>query len=139
MIMSWLSDCPCAKLTTIPDYADACEHVEADPTKAVHLFKEDDSFGPVGRYYTCEACREKTQKENDDADVTCDDCKGEFKKGETSEWRWYDFYAAQGDEPYVLCESCRKADKHKERVRKDRATREEEDEYYRKQDERYSF
>jgi len=35
-------------------------------------------------------------------------------------WKWYDFYAAQGDEPLRICYACQKLAKHKTRVRRDR-------------------
>jgi hypothetical protein len=102
-----------------------CEHVEADPSVMAVVAYENDSFGREG-YCMCEACDTAADAEEGEREVTCTDCKGTFKQKETREWRWYDFYAAQGDEPYVLCEACRKAEKHLARVRKDQADYEKE-------------
>jgi len=99
-----------------------CEHVEADPSLLFCISYENDSFGREG-YCMCDACDDLALEQEDNEDVVCTDCKGTFKKKDTREWRWYDFYAAQGDEPYVLCETCRRAEKHRERVRRDERDR----------------
>jgi hypothetical protein len=57
----------------------------------------------------------------DYAIVRCGDCGKDKFKYLTTEWRWFDFYAPQGDEPLVICDCCRKLPKHCERVRKDTA------------------
>ena len=36
------------------------------------------------------------------------------------QWRWYDFYAPQGDEPLEICKCCWEAPKHQERMLRDR-------------------
>lgn len=51
----------------------------------------------------------------------CYDCKQPKFKYQVTEWKWYDFYAPQGDEPLVICDTCWDAPKHKERRRKDQA------------------
>lgn len=49
---------------------------------------------------------------------------------DTISWRWYDFYAAQGDEPLTVCKECLVKPKHVSRVKKDRADAAAEREYY---------
>jgi len=104
----------------------ACEHVEADIGSGVAVLCEDDSFGPVGRYAVCQACLDEHHKSRSEEKVTCDDCKQVKLRSETRQWRWYDFYAAQGDEALVICSTCKSLPKHKNRVRKDRQARDEE-------------
>lgn len=98
-----------------------CEHVEVDPSCAAWTSTENDSFGIVGRHVNCQACQEAADKEEEDELVVCHDCSKEVRKGETYEWKWYDFYGPQGDEPLVICDSCRAKPKHQERMSKDRA------------------
>lgn len=102
-----------------------CEHVEADPSLLYKVVYECDSFGREGYCY-CKACWEQAQEEEDERKVTCSDCKQTFKQKDTIEWKWYDFYAAQGDEPLTICKTCKSAEKHQERVRRDRADYEDE-------------
>lgn len=85
-----------------------------------HMVGESDSFGPVVRYLECDCCYQKTQDLVMEEVVVCDDCSGEFMRKETTEWRWWDFNAAQGDEGYVLCKRCKCGEKHLARVRADR-------------------
>jgi hypothetical protein len=47
--------------------------------------------------------------------------KKQFKQKDLTTWKWYDFYAAQGDEPLLLCKECRNGERHKKRVAEDRA------------------
>jgi hypothetical protein len=44
-----------------------------------------------------------------------------------TEWRWYDFYAAQGDEPYYICSLCWELPKHQTRMSNDRYNRQQEE------------
>ncbi len=97
-----------------------CGHVEADPNLAVVIRREMDSMGPVSSHCACAACETLMQQEEDNEQCTCRDCLGTFPRSQVVMWRWYDFYAAQGDEPICVCDSCRKLPKHQERVRKDR-------------------
>lgn len=53
--------------------------------------------------------------------VVCSDCKKTFYKKDTIEWKWYDFYPAQGDVPIVVCNDCKGQGKHQHRVATDRA------------------
>lgn len=101
---------------------DFCSHCSADDlTKAVGYFYEKDSFGFVFAEIVCEGCRDEGLKNEGEEKVCCHDCKGAFPKKETCEWRWYDFYAPQGDEPLVICNNCWGAPKHQARVAKDNA------------------
>jgi hypothetical protein len=38
------------------DSCDKCEHVEVNPSLAVKVYTETDSFGPVGWYAVCKEC-----------------------------------------------------------------------------------
>jgi len=98
---------------------DLCEHVEADHSLAVKVYTETDSFGPVGWYAVCWSCMEQHDKAEDEREVKCHDCGKYVPKKQTMEWKSWDFYAAQGDEPIVVCNTCRCAEKHKDRVAQD--------------------
>lgn len=99
-----------------------CEHVEADPSKLFVVHYENDSFGREG-YGVCEACDRKRTEDEGSQFYTCVDCKTSKPLKEMLVWTWYDFFAAQGDEPYHLCRPCFTADKHQNRMRKDREDR----------------
>lgn len=101
----------------------ACEHVEADINLATIIRREMDSFGPVSSFVCCKACDEKATEEEDNEDCHCADCKLTVKKKDGFEWRWYDFYAAQGDTPLFICNKCKELDRHKARVARDDADR----------------
>lgn len=96
-----------------------CEHVTDDPSKGHVVHYENDYWGREG-FVMCEVCEEAKEIEMDNEEVCCYDCKGVFQRKDTVEWKWYDFYPAQGDEPIVVCKHCRILPKHLERVRKDR-------------------
>ena len=64
-------------------------------------------------------CTEKARDE-DEKNVCCHDCKAVVPRKVTIAWRWYDFYAAQGDIPITVCRDCQKAPRHPERMRRDR-------------------
>lgn len=107
--------------------SDYCSHCSAtDLSKAVGYFYEDDSCGPVFRHIVCAECRDSIKAAQDDQPTTCHDCKQTVKVKDTIEWRWYDFYAAQGDEPLVICAACQQAEHHVKRVERDRADYEHE-------------
>lgn len=98
---------------------DYCEHLQiGDIAKLV--FCEDDSFGPVARMAYCEECAVAAQEEADNELEHCHDCGNEVKAKDGSEYRWFDFYAPQGDEPLFICNSCRGKDKHQARVAQDK-------------------
>lgn len=99
---------------------DYCEHVEGDHSKLKVISKEHDSMGSES-YGVCQECWDAIQKERDEEEGTCHDCKQVFKMKELKEWRWYDFYEPQGDEPLLLCESCLSSETHQHRVAKDKS------------------
>lgn len=103
-----------------------CQHVEADPAVAYELSREMDSFGPVSTHVMCKACSEAAEKAADEELIRCDDCGVEKPRKEVRTWKWYDFYAPQGDEPMEICTTCWSAEKHRERMRKDREDLEDE-------------
>lgn len=104
---------------------ECCDHVLENPTVLYEDQMECDSFGSE-HYGVCEVCAKKAEDAYYDEEVVCDDCKQVFPRKETREWRWYDFYAPQGDEPLIVCEKCRHAEKHLTRVRRDREAYENE-------------
>lgn len=95
-----------------------CPHVEAG-VPAYAVFKEDDSFGPVGRYAVCKDCYTAEEASQEEEVVGCDDCHGRFPRREVRSWRWYDFYAPQGDEAYQICGACWDEPKHAARRAED--------------------
>lgn len=131
--MNWI-----AEGTILPKHAKAfaetkaeggcCEHVEADPTLARHWQEERDSFGGDGKYVMCAACYQKQKEEEDNQEVTCRDCRRSFIKKDTVEWRPYDFYPQQGDEPLIICNDCKEAEPHLSRVERDEDARRHDDE-----------
>lgn len=102
-----------------------CEHVEKDPSLLVVVKYENDPWGREG-YCLCEQCSEESDKAEDEIEEICYDCGGVFKRKDTISWKWYDFYAPQGDEPLIICNDCRKKDKHIQRIVKDRIDRDNE-------------
>lgn len=106
-----------------------CDHVENDPSLMFCVSYENDAWGREG-YCMCQSCTENAEEAEGQEMVTCHDCGQEFQKKDTIEWRWYDFYAPQGDEPLTICEGCRHKETHLERRRRDRADLEEELDQY---------
>lgn len=115
---------------TITEEWDHCEHLEVGDV-APYMVGEQDSFGPVARTGMCKECHDKYKAEQDEELEHCYDCGQEKPMKEIHPYRWYDFYAPQGDEPLMICDECSVKDKHKERVRKDDEAyeREMDDEY----------
>jgi hypothetical protein len=106
--------------------SDLCEHVAAQPALAFALLKEDDSFGPVVRAVVCKDCDARHEEDEAAQLRTCQDCHTAVRAEAGLEWRWYDFYAAQGDEALFLCLGCWKAPKHQARRARDREDEAEE-------------
>jgi hypothetical protein len=104
-----------------------CEHVEKDINLAAVLRREMDSFGPVSSYVCCQACDTKALEEEDNEECVCRDCGMTVKKKDGIEWRWYDFYAPQGDEALFICNACKVLPKHQNRVARDDQDRRDED------------
>lgn len=98
-----------------------CEHVEKDINLAYALRSEKDTFGPVSTWLCCEACDKAATEAEGEVEEVCTDCGKTHKAKDGIAWKWYDFYAAQGDEPLQICNECRKAEKHLDRVARDRA------------------
>lgn len=115
---------------TITEEWDHCEHLNVGDV-APYMVGEQDSFGPVARMGMCQECHDKYKEEQEQELEYCHDCGQEKPMKEMRQWRWYDFYAPQGDEPLMICDDCSVKDKHKERVRKDNEAYEREmgDEY----------
>ena len=98
---------------------DLCPHVEADPKCAYYARCEFDSFGIVGASVACKDCDKKDEEEAGKLTVICADCGEPKPMNQCHEWRWYDFYAPQGDEPRIVCKKCWELPRHKERMKKD--------------------
>lgn len=96
-----------------------CEHVTDNPDLLYTISYENDSMGREG-YCLCEDCWDKLQEEEEEEVVTCYDCKKPVKVRDSIQWRWYDFYAPQGDEPIIVCNECKVLQKHIDRCEKDR-------------------
>lgn len=117
-----------AKAKAIAEHG-GCEHVEADNSLLHAIQYENDPWGREG-YCVCEACQKKAEAKEDAEDHTCCDCKQSFTlaSGGTL-WKWWDFYAPQGDEPLPICATCRNKEPHLTRRRRDAADLETENEY----------
>lgn len=122
--MNWFVHSYPSVLKVIDD--SACEHVEADMSKCSVVVTEMDSFGKVGEVALCADCMKKCDEEEGKEEVYCGDCKQTVLKSASREWRWYDFYAPQGDEPLIICKECLIKPKHIMRVKQDAFDREEE-------------
>lgn len=139
--MNWftraiVSDKSAAHKQKLLDQDGGCEHVEKDINLAYALRAERDSFGPVSTWLCCKACEEAAEEAEGEVEEVCADCGKTHKAKDGIAWKWYDFYAAQGDEPLQICNECRKAEKHLERVRRDREDYEAEMGHYDAIDER---
>lgn len=101
--------------------ADFCKHVSLKKlNKGVGFFFERDSFGYVFVEIVCEKCRDQGLEEIANSRVLCGDCGMEHPRKETKQWRWYDFYAPQGDEPRIICNTCWELPKHVNRMANDK-------------------
>ena len=101
---------------------DCCEHVENDNSQLAVVSYENDSFYREG-YGMCQACFDKAEEQEGEELHTCNDCKSEVPLKKGVMWKWYDFYAAQGDEPLFVCDCCRPLATHQARVNRDKADR----------------
>ena len=116
---NWFTHVPIEKALA-SGMADMCPHVAKDKSLAYNATQESDSFGPGDIWIECKECSDKRQQEKDNRTRVCNDCKKKVRQADGREWRWYDFYEAQGDEPLFICNECAGAPKHKQRVRQDR-------------------
>lgn len=117
------------------DQADGvCEHIKVGDR--VHVAGEQDSFGPVTRFYECSACFQASQAAAGAELERCDDCGEQYPHRELEAWKPYDYYPQQGDEPTMVCPKCQLLPKHQARVERDRRDYyaefggSEEDDYY---------
>lgn len=120
--MNWFTHSHHSTGQVLIEYNDSCVHMDENLEQPCVLSKENDSFGFEG-YLMCIPCWEKAQAEVAEELCGCRDCKKQVPRGEGIEWRWYDFYAPQGDEAMFICGDCTKLDKHLQRVAKDRRDR----------------
>ena len=102
----------------------SCEHIAIG--QPGHLVGENDSFGPMVRYLECNDCYKETKRLEEEEEVFCTDCGCTVKVKDTISWKPYDFYAPQGDEPLIICNSCKVKETHLERVAYDKQNREAE-------------
>lgn len=101
-------------------WGQGCEHVEKDNSLAYIMISEMDSFGGGESWIPCRTCYENDKEKEGEEMSGCQQCKQAKKKKEIREWRWYDFYAAQGDEPMRICEDCWGKPEHQRRMEQDR-------------------
>ena len=109
--------------TKVGEFDDVCEHVEQDESLAAFYSQENDSFGIVDRYVMCKECSDAQEKALEEELVGCRDCGIQKPAKEITAWRWYDFYAPQGDEAVNVCDACWKQPKHIERMEDDARSR----------------
>lgn len=106
--------------THVEHGADLCKHVQKQGLSVgVGYFYEKDSCGYVFVEIVCKRCKDKTQKKIDESLVCCDDCGSEKPSKVVRAWKWYDFYAPQGDEPRMVCTDCWELPPHQLRMKKD--------------------
>ena len=115
--MNWFRNDP-PSLWEKDKRTDRCEHVE-NGVLAVVAAGEFDNFGPVGVELMCQECFDRMKEEEMSRTVFCHDCKTEKPKKECCNWTWFDFYAAQGDEPLTICNDCWSKPKHVHRMHVD--------------------
>lgn len=108
--------------------SDFCEHHGQEGVEIVGCFVESDSFGVVGSYCVCQACKDAADEKEDNETEICDDCLSPFKLVDMVLWKPYYFSASEGDEPYHICKECSKKETHLERVRQDKEDRDNYDE-----------
>ena len=104
---------------SIDPRADLCPHVEEDVSKAFICHQETDSFGPVGQYVACKECNEELRKEEEEEKHHCRDCGNTVLMKNGRFWKWYDFYAPQGDEALFVCDECWTEPQHENRMERD--------------------
>lgn len=107
-----------------------CIHVTEDPSLLFIISSENDIWGSES-HCLCEECYEKIEVAVGLESVVCHDCYLTWPRKDTISWKWYDFYAPQGDEPLIICKECQKKEKHLQRVATDKADYEDEmNDYY---------
>lgn len=126
--MNWFTNKSMVKVTE--QIHSHCEHLEEGDV-AYRVSYENDGLGEPESYAMCKACSDAANKAEDEIEDYCHDCGGLHKMGDMIEWKWYDFHAPQGDEPLLICKSCKGKEKHRARVEKNREDYEKEMSYYR--------
>lgn len=101
-----------------------CEHLSFGDR--CHYAGEQDSFGPVTRYYYCSDCFQKVQEEEGEELSCCEDCGREFKVKDLLSWKPWDFDPRDGSEPRNVCIECQGLERHQDRVKRDKADLERE-------------
>ena len=103
------------KITEDDNY---CKHLKIGAVARRYTAECD----PWGRetYYMCESCWEALQEEIRNEEVVCSDCHGTFLRKDVTEWRPWDFSAAEGDTPFIICNNCSSLPPHLNRVEYDR-------------------
>jgi len=102
------------------DEADGvCEHLKVGDT--AFMSGEQDSFGPVTRFYECQACREGSKEAELNEEYCCTDCKQPFRLRNGILWKPYDFDPSDGSEPVPVCNGCVERERHQARVTRDEA------------------
>lgn len=111
---------------------ECCEHVTKDLSLVCEVMvtktEESEQLKALCKECTLEMLK-KLDKEEEEADTrteVCYDCHKEVRRAKITYWRWYDFCAAQGDEPIKICDNCLGKTKHVNRVLRDREDYEEE-------------
>lgn len=125
--MNWftkkmMTDKDIAAKTKVVNEWGGCKHVEDDPSKLYVVHYENDSFGREG-YCMCGECNAEREECEGNKLYICVDCNVKHPLKDMLVWKWYDLYAAQGDEPLHLCKPCYSAPKHQARIRKDQEDR----------------
>jgi len=124
--MNWNSESSDARRWASDERSDLCEHVERDRSLAFRVLCEDDSFGPVARFVACKQCYDESREEARKVHHICDDCGASVAREGGIMWKWFDFYAPQGDEPLFICLTCEESPTHAKRVERDSADYERE-------------
>jgi len=110
-----------------------CDKARADISLVVTINGEMDSFGPVSMIGVCQECldaeRARKQVEGEEP-WTCPNCGRLLQLKDRRTWKWYDFYAEQGDEALVLCKVCQQEPAHQARMARDRREEAEEQRSY---------
>jgi len=96
-----------------------CEHIDIGDN--CHYAGEQDSFGPVTRFYYCSACHQAAEEEAGEELTCCQDCGREFKMKDILAWKPWDFDPRDGSEPRHVCIECQGLERHKDRVARDKA------------------
>lgn len=113
------------KNVIVKEEDDTCGHLKVGE-RAFNTVVESDTLAPsTESYHECEACYNSRMVEL----TNCPCCSRQIEVGDLREWRWYGFYAPQGDEPITLCVKCWDEPTHQRRIQRSREDMEWEQEY----------